>query len=33
MAGATMITLPLFILFMFLSKYFIKGLAAGAVKG
>jgi multiple sugar transport system permease protein len=33
MAGATLITLPLFILFMFLSKYFIKGLAAGAVKG
>ena len=33
MAGATLITLPLFVLFMFLSKYFIKGLAAGAVKG
>lgn len=33
MAGATLITVPLFILFMFLSKYFIKGLAAGAVKG
>ncbi len=33
MAGATLITLPLFILFMFLSKYFIKGLAAGAIKG
>jgi len=33
MAGATLITLPLFILFMFLSKYFIKGLTAGAIKG
>lgn len=33
MAGATLITVPLFVLFMFLSKYFIKGLAAGAVKG
>ena len=33
MAGATLITLPLFVLFMFLSKYFITGLAAGAVKG
>ena len=33
MAGATLIALPLFIMFMFLSRYFIKGLAAGALKG
>jgi len=33
MAGATLIALPLFIIFLFLSRYFIKGLAAGALKG
>lgn len=33
MAGATLIALPLFVMFMFLSRYFIKGLAAGALKG
>ncbi|WP_242489866.1 carbohydrate ABC transporter permease [Noviherbaspirillum cavernae] len=33
MAGATLIALPLFVMFMFLSRYFIKGLAAGAMKG
>lgn len=33
MAGATLIALPLLILFVFLSRYFIQGLAAGAMKG
>ncbi|WP_430397479.1 carbohydrate ABC transporter permease [Ferrovibrio sp.] len=33
MAGSTLIALPLFIMFSFLSRYFIRGLAAGAVKG
>lgn len=33
MAGATLITLPLLVMFSFLSRYFIQGLAAGAVKG
>lgn len=33
MAGATLIALPLLILFSFLSRYFIEGLTAGAVKG
>jgi len=33
MAGATLIALPLLFLFMFLSRYFIQGLAAGAMKG
>lgn len=33
MAGSTIITLPLLIIFVFLSRYFIKGLAAGAIKG
>lgn len=33
MAGSTLIALPLLIMFMFLSRYFISGLAAGAVKG
>jgi multiple sugar transport system permease protein len=33
MAGATLIALPLLILFTFLSRYFIQGLAAGAMKG
>ncbi len=33
MAGATLIALPLFVLFIFLSRYFIQGLAAGATKG
>jgi multiple sugar transport system permease protein len=33
MAGATLITLPLLVMFSLLSRYFIQGLAAGAVKG
>lgn len=33
MAGATLIALPLLLLFSFLSRYFIEGLTAGAVKG
>lgn len=33
MAGATLIAAPLFLIFVFLSRYFIQGLAAGAVKG
>lgn len=33
MAGSAIITLPLLIIFVFLSRYFIKGLAAGATKG
>ena len=33
MAGSTLIALPLFLMFAFLSRYFISGLAAGAVKG
>ncbi|MEM6901881.1 MAG: carbohydrate ABC transporter permease [Pseudomonadota bacterium] len=33
MAGSTLIALPLLILFCFMSSYFIRGLAAGAVKG
>lgn len=33
MAGATLIALPLFVVFAFLSRYFIQGLAAGAMKG
>ena len=33
MAGSTLIALPLLIMFMFLSRYFIRGLAAGAMKG
>jgi ABC-type glycerol-3-phosphate transport system permease component len=33
MAGSTMIALPLLVLFVFLGKYFIRGLSMGAVKG
>lgn len=33
MAGAKLIALGLFIMFMFLSRYFINGLAARALKG
>jgi multiple sugar transport system permease protein len=33
MAGATLIALPLLVLFTFLSRYFIQGLAAGSMKG
>jgi ABC-type glycerol-3-phosphate transport system permease component len=33
MAGSTLIALPLFIAFAMLTKYFIQGLGAGAVKG
>lgn len=33
MAGATLIALPLFVLFIFLYRYFVAGLAAGALKG
>lgn len=32
-AAVMMISIPTFVLFIFLQKYFIKGLAAGAVKG
>lgn len=32
MAGSALIALPLFILFIFLNRYFIHGLAAGALK-
>lgn len=33
MAGSTLIALPLFVAFVMLSRYFIQGLTAGAVKG
>jgi multiple sugar transport system permease protein len=33
MAGATLIALPLLLVFVFLSRYFIQGLAAGSMKG
>ena len=33
MAGSTLIALPLLVLFLFLSRYFIHGLASGALKG
>jgi multiple sugar transport system permease protein len=33
MAGSAIITLPLLLIFVFLSRYFIKGLTAGATKG
>ena len=33
MAGSTLIALPLLAMFMFLSRYFIHGLSAGALKG
>ncbi len=33
MAGATLIVLPLFVMFVFLSRYFVQGMSAGAVKG
>jgi ABC-type glycerol-3-phosphate transport system permease component len=33
MAGSTIITLPLLLMFIFLTRYFIKGLTAGATKG
>lgn len=33
MAGSAIITLPLLIIFIFLSRYFIQGLTAGATKG
>lgn len=33
MAGATLIVVPLFAMFVFLSRYFIQGMSAGAVKG
>ena len=33
MAGATLIVIPLFIMFAFCSRYFVAGMAAGAVKG
>ncbi len=32
MAGATLAALPLIVIFMFLGRYFIRGLSAGAVK-
>jgi ABC-type glycerol-3-phosphate transport system permease component len=33
MVAATLISLPIFIIFAFLSKYFIQGLTAGSIKG
>ena len=33
MAGATLIVIPLFVMFVFLSRFFIQGMSAGAVKG
>ncbi|HVY99704.1 MAG TPA: carbohydrate ABC transporter permease [Dongiaceae bacterium] len=33
MAGATLVALPLFLLFTLFSRYFIAGMAAGALKG
>ena len=33
MAGYTISSIPLIILFLFTMKFFVKGLAAGAVKG
>lgn len=33
MAGASLIVAPLFVMFTFLSRYFIQGLSAGAMKG
>jgi multiple sugar transport system permease protein/N,N'-diacetylchitobiose transport system permease protein len=33
MAGAFLISVPLLIMLVFLSKYFVKGLTAGAIKG
>ena len=33
MAGSTLIALPLFVAFILLSRYFVQGLTAGAVKG
>jgi multiple sugar transport system permease protein len=33
MAGATLIVIPLFVMFAFLSRFFIQGMSAGAVKG
>ena len=33
MAGATLIALPLFVIFTFLNKYFVAGMTAGAMKG
>jgi multiple sugar transport system permease protein len=33
MAGSTLIALPLLVIFTFLSRYFIHGLASGALKG
>lgn len=33
MAGATLIALPLFVMFVFLYRYFVAGLAQGALKG
>src|ERR1035437_2910530 len=33
MVGATLIVIPLFVMFAFLSRFFIQGMSAGAVKG
>ena len=33
MAGSTLIAMPLFVAFVLLSRYFVQGLTAGAVKG
>jgi raffinose/stachyose/melibiose transport system permease protein len=33
MTGVLLVSIPMIIMFLFLQKYFIKGIAAGAVKG
>jgi multiple sugar transport system permease protein len=33
MAGAFLISLPLLVMLVFVSKYFVQGLTAGAMKG
>ena len=33
MTGVLLVSIPMIIMFLFLPKYFIKGIAAGAVKG
>ena len=33
MAGVTMLSLPSLLLFFFLQRYFIQGIASGAVRG